>query len=107
MLDAVLNDAERSAHAKRRSQGGFIWRVRACVPTTVRAWVAEIIPDRLALELAARLELRGVDWHRTKAFMMPNDDAGYIRVNLRGRERDGVVERKILIRFWSGSAGDC
>jgi len=24
--------------------------------------------------------------------MMPNDDAGYIRLNLRGRERDGIVE---------------
>jgi predicted AlkP superfamily phosphohydrolase/phosphomutase len=51
-----------------------------------------MIPDRLALELAARLELRGVQWNRTKAFMMPNDDAGYVRVNLRGRERDGIVE---------------
>lgn len=53
-----------------------------------------MMPDSLALELAARLELRGVDWHRTKAFMMPNDDAGYIRVNLRGRERDGVVDQQ-------------
>jgi len=55
-----------------------------------------MIPDRLALELAARLELRGVQWDRTKAFMMPNDDAGYIRVNLRGRERDGIVEPQEL-----------
>lgn len=50
------------------------------------------MPDRWALELAARLELRGVNWARTKAFMVPSDDAGYVRLNLRGRERDGIVD---------------
>jgi predicted AlkP superfamily phosphohydrolase/phosphomutase len=50
-----------------------------------------MIPDRLALEIAARLELRNMPWQRTKAFVLPNDDAGYLRLNLRGRERDGIV----------------
>jgi len=92
MLDAVLSEGD--PHHRRDNEGtsGFLWKVRAAVPTSIRAWVAQMIPDRLALELAARLELRGVQWDRTQAFMMPNDDAGYIRVNLRGRERDGIVE---------------
>ena len=96
MLDAVL--IEDASHRRRDNGGpsGSLWKVRAAVPTSIRAWVAQMIPDRLALELAARLELRGVQWDRTKAFMMPNDDAGYIRVNLRGRERDGIVEPQEL-----------
>ena len=62
------------------------------MPTGLRGLVANALPDRWALELAARLELRGVNWTSTRAFMMPNDDAGYIRLNMRGRERDGVVD---------------
>jgi predicted AlkP superfamily phosphohydrolase/phosphomutase len=92
MLHAVLNEHDHANNRKLGKAGWSLWQVRAAVPTNIRAWVAQMIPDRLALELAARLELRGVQWDRTKAFMMPNDDAGYVRVNLRGRERDGIVE---------------
>jgi predicted AlkP superfamily phosphohydrolase/phosphomutase len=94
MLDAVLTDRDPRTFTQKAAPGSSLWRIRAAVPTSVRAWIAQMIPDRLALELAARLELRGVQWDRTKAFMMPNDDAGYLRLNLRGRERDGIVEPK-------------
>ena len=50
------------------------------------------IPDRVALELTARLELRGIDWATTRAFAHPADNQGYVRLNLRGRERDGIVD---------------
>jgi predicted AlkP superfamily phosphohydrolase/phosphomutase len=92
MLHAVLTHPDHADNRQQKSEGWSLWRVRAAVPTNIRAWVAQMIPDRLALELAARLELRGVHWDRTKAFMMPNDDAGYVRINLRGRERDGIVD---------------
>jgi len=46
------------------------------------------------MDLTARLEMRGVDWSTTKAFMVPSGDCGYIRLNLRGRERDGIVDAK-------------
>jgi len=92
MLDAVLRDRDLHVAQRKAAAGSSLWRIRSAVPTSVRAWIAQMIPDRLALELAARLELRGVQWDCTKAFMMPNDDAGYLRLNLRGRERDGIVE---------------
>jgi predicted AlkP superfamily phosphohydrolase/phosphomutase len=92
MLHAVLTEGGHVNNRTRGGEGWSLWQVRAAVPTNIRAWVAQMIPDRLALELTARLELRGVQWDRTKAFMMPSDDAGYVRVNLRGRERDGIVE---------------
>jgi predicted AlkP superfamily phosphohydrolase/phosphomutase len=33
-----------------------------------------------------------IDWSRTRAFCIPNANEGYIRVNLRGREPEGIVE---------------
>jgi predicted AlkP superfamily phosphohydrolase/phosphomutase len=35
-----------------------------------------------------------VDWSKTRAFMVPSGDCGYIRLNLSGRERDGIVDPK-------------
>jgi predicted AlkP superfamily phosphohydrolase/phosphomutase len=74
------------------SGSGAIWRLRAGMPPWLRGAVANAIPDRAALALTARLELRGLDWAATRAFAHPADNQGYVRVNLRGREREGVVE---------------
>jgi len=71
---------------------GAIWRLRGAVPPRARGAIAGALPDRTALELTARLELRGVDWSATKAFAHPADNQGYVRLNLRGRERDGIVD---------------
>ena len=70
---------------------GAIWRLRAAMPAGLRGAIARAIPDRAALALTARLELRGIDWATTRAFAHPADNQGYVRLNLRGRERGGVV----------------
>src|SRR5262245_47576127 len=91
MLQAVL-DGRLGNPRWRARPGGTLWRLRAMIPTDVRAWVARVLPDALTLELTARLELRSVDWARTRAFIPPSGDCGYIRLNLKGRERDGIVD---------------
>lgn len=68
-----------------------VWRLRAAFPAGLRAAIADALPRRVALDLTARLELSGVD-PSAKAFAHPADNQGYIRLNLRGRERDGVVD---------------
>jgi predicted AlkP superfamily phosphohydrolase/phosphomutase len=73
------------------SDSGGMWRLRGLVSGRARAAVAAAMPDRLALELTARLELRGVDWSSTRAFAHPADNQGYISLNRAGRERDGIV----------------
>ncbi len=70
---------------------GAIWRLRGAIPAGVRGAVAGVVPDRAALELTARLELRGIDWGTARAFAHPADNQGYVRLNLAGRERDGIV----------------
>jgi predicted AlkP superfamily phosphohydrolase/phosphomutase len=95
MLKAVLAGKEAQTVAKGiPSSSGLLSTVRSMVPTELRSWIAKMLPDKWAVELATRLELRGVNWSRTRAFMMPNDDAGFVRLNLRGREREGIVDSR-------------
>jgi len=64
----------------------------AAVPTRARASVADRLPRSVVLDVTARLETRASDWSKVPAFVLPSDVVGYVRLNLRGRERDGVVE---------------
>ena len=93
MLQAVLSEGgvERSA---RMGGGSPLWRLRAALPADLRAWVARALPDSWAMQLTARLDMRGVDWAKTRAFMVPSGDCGYVRLNLSGREREGIVDPK-------------
>lgn len=45
-----------------------------------------------AARAAQRVDTADIDWGRTRAFCLPTDLEGYIRVNLRGREPAGCVE---------------
>src|SRR4030095_1472095 len=87
MLQAVLSGSSMKG---TKAAGNFLWRLRAAIPPDFRAAVARVLPDRLTMEIGSRLETRGVDWTKTRAFTVPGD-SGYIRLNLRGRERDGIV----------------
>src|SRR5207253_11509954 len=91
MLQALLSGSNAERNATKIAPGSSLWRLRAAVPTGLRAWVARVLPDHLTLEITARLEMRGVDWTKTRAFMVPSGDCGYVRLNLKGRERDGIV----------------
>jgi predicted AlkP superfamily phosphohydrolase/phosphomutase len=91
MLAAVLGGARRNG-ADADSDSGAMWRLRAALSGRARGAVAAAMPDRLALELTARMELRGVDWSSTRAFAHPADNQGYVSLNRRGRERNGIVE---------------
>ncbi|HEU5063200.1 MAG TPA: alkaline phosphatase family protein [Solirubrobacterales bacterium] len=89
MLTAVLAGANQS---RGDSDSGAMWRLRAALSGRARAQIAAAMPDKLALELTARLELRGVDWSQTRAFAHPADNQGYVHLNRSGRERDGIVD---------------
>jgi len=85
LLGAVL-DGRRG-----RGRSGGAWDFRGGIPTSLRARIADVLPDRAATSLTAALELRGVDWAATRAFVLPSDTIGYVRLNVREREREGVV----------------
>ena len=89
MLDAVLNGhAPVASAAKQRSP---IWALRSAVPVAWRDRVARLLPDDVVADIATRLYMR-LDWTRTRAMAVPGENKGYIRVNLKGRERHGIVD---------------
>lgn len=90
MLSAVLSGRRTMTSANGASTNP-LWRLRAAVPTRTRASIANALPRRAVLEVISRLEVRAHDWSQIRAFTLPSDGVGYIRLNLRGRERDGVV----------------
>jgi predicted AlkP superfamily phosphohydrolase/phosphomutase len=93
MLQAVLaGTCTRTSEHKKG--GNFLWWLRSAIPPDLRGSVARMLPDEWAMQLTARLEMRGMDWSHTRAFMVPSGDCGYIRLNLSGREREGIVDPK-------------
>lgn len=87
MLAAVLG--ERGAE---EDAGGGVWRFRASVPTSARAAISRALPEGVVRSLYASLAVRGIDWSRTRAFALPADHFGHVQLNVRGRERDGIVD---------------
>lgn len=88
MLGLVLGGESESGG----EAGGRVWRFRAAVPTSVRAVAARAMGARLARGVTARVSTSGLDWSTVRAFLLPSDENGLIRLNVRGRERDGILD---------------
>ena len=87
MVDAVLRDGPPPAETAPSG----LWRLRAAVPTGLRANIARALPDRVALRLASNLATSG-SWAETQALAPPAEPIGAIQLNVRGREREGCVD---------------
>ena len=92
MLERVLHRGVGRIRGRRLGAGSWIWRLRGAVPPALRRGLARPLPDKLLHEVTTRLVMRGIDWDRTPAFTLPTPHEGYVRLNLRGRERDGIVD---------------
>ena len=87
MLSAVLDGGIVDAGTASGS-----WRMRAAVPASLRARVASALPTRRRRPSQPGSSCAGVDWSRTRAFPVPSDTNGTIRLNVKGREQDGIVD---------------
>jgi len=90
MLAAVLRGS--ASPEKSGGDGGAIWRLRAKVPIGWRDTFSRTVPAFVNREVVARMYVAGLDWSRTRAFAVPGESSGLIRLNLRGRERLGIVD---------------
>jgi len=96
LLPAVLERAgflvppggAREGGARPRSLYG---RLRARVPAGLRHWVSRRVSAGARERLARRAAAARIDWTRTRAYCLPTDLEGCVRVNLRGREPEGIV----------------
>jgi predicted AlkP superfamily phosphohydrolase/phosphomutase len=74
---------------------GLAGRLRNLVPPEARSFVNErVLPEAIGDRMYARYFAASFDWQRSRAFFLPSDHfQGFIRVNVRGREPWGIVER--------------
>ena len=66
--------------------------IRDLLPQDLRKALARRLPTRLRNSLARRVDTAAIDWSRTRAYCLPTDLEGCIRINLAGREPAGVVQ---------------
>jgi predicted AlkP superfamily phosphohydrolase/phosphomutase len=76
------------------------WRERALslfaaakrhAPSGLKKLYYKTLPRNATLHLAQPTMLPTYDWSRTRAFSLPSDQHGWIRINLAGREAHGIV----------------
>ena len=64
---------------------------KARAPTPARRAWRRAAPPAMLRAAAAPTMMRPYDWERTRAFALPSDQHGWVRVNLAGREARGIV----------------
>ena len=85
-----LNGGDGEAGTGRAKPRSIMGIVRALLPPRVRRLIADSLPWKLRNRLGAHFEAQ-VDWAHTRAFTLPTDLEGCIRINLKGREPQGIV----------------
>ena len=84
---------EAESSSVKSTLGGWLWGLRTLLPGKLRLELKSQFP---ALITSLRRSMDGPDlgpWCRARAFAVPsNNMTGAIRINLKGREPEGVVE---------------
>ena len=70
----------------------FLQAVQRRAITSAKRRIAASLPWAVRDRLGVWLQTRAIDWSRTRAFTLPTDLEGCIRINLKGREPRGIVE---------------
>lgn len=78
--------------ANGHSKKPLLRRLRDAIPPRLRSEISARLPWQLRNRLAFQLTAANIDWSQTRAFALPADLEGCIRINLCGREPQGIVE---------------
>lgn len=71
---------------------GLLYRIKRVLPWRLVRQVTTRLPRRLNQALVPLWSSRMLDWSSTRFFALPVDVNGFLRINLRGREAQGIVE---------------
>lgn len=77
---------------KSNNNVSYIKKIRNVIPMEWRSNFKKRLPIWLQDKMTAYWRMGGTDWSATKAFNLLADLQGYIRINLKGREKDGIIE---------------
>jgi predicted AlkP superfamily phosphohydrolase/phosphomutase len=88
MISNILNGKKKSAAHENKS---IIKSIRNLIPLELRSNIRKLLPYWLQDKMTAYWRMGKIDWSQTKVFSLVADLQGYIRINLKGREREGIV----------------
>ena len=77
----------------KSKEKGVIKKVRNRIPLEWRSNFKKLLPVKVQDKMTAYWHMGGTKWERTKIFNLLSDLQGYIRINLKGREKDGIVKQ--------------
>ncbi|EGB14184.1 hypothetical protein DND132_0971 [Pseudodesulfovibrio mercurii] len=80
---------EPRGNARRPVRGGLLKRLDLGLRRLVKEYAPAAVTDRIHLMLQQR---KGVDHARSIAWSLPSDHQGCIRLNVRGREPQGIID---------------
>jgi predicted AlkP superfamily phosphohydrolase/phosphomutase len=84
---SVGGDSKAAAAPKK----GLLSTLRQAVPLGLRQSVTRCLPRSVRYRLSMKWVNSGIDWSRSRVFCIPNSNEGYFRINLKGREPQGIV----------------
>jgi predicted AlkP superfamily phosphohydrolase/phosphomutase len=89
---AVPDGAAAPVSVRPQGRRDLLSTLRGMIPRNLRAAVSRtLLPRRVNERLSLRWKTAGIDWARTRAYLIENANEGYIRLNLAGREPQGTV----------------
>jgi len=88
----VGSDVESALPATPPSkQGGLIRKLRESIPAKLQYAVARAVPVNVRDWIVDREVTGGIDWSRTRGIALRSGVHSFVRFNIVGRERDGVL----------------
>ncbi len=87
MISNILNGKEISGKNK-----SFIKKIRDKIPLEWRSGLKKFLPIGIQDKMTAYWRMGRTDWSKTRVFNLLADLQGYIRINLKGREKNGIVQ---------------
>lgn len=86
----VAHIHSRGEEAPQRE--GLVYRIKKALPWTLVRQVTRRLPSSVNHALVPLWSRKMLDWPNTRFFALPVDLNGYLRINLRGRDAEGIVE---------------
>jgi predicted AlkP superfamily phosphohydrolase/phosphomutase len=83
--------SQEGATASPRQKKSAASVVRDLIPFSVRRTISRCLPRQLQHRLSMKWANANIDWTQTQAFCIPNANEAYVRLNLQGREPQGIV----------------
>lgn len=91
-LGYTVGFGTQSDQAQPAKPKSLLGRARRVMPSGTKRWIADRLPWWLRDRLGSQAALAEINWSKTRAFTLPTDLEGCIRINLKGREPEGIVE---------------